>query len=73
MAVDGDVWGFRQSGGSAGVTDGVLAGDDGAVCQPGGYVMREVGHDCRQDRGPGLIDSADDCEQVDGGFEAPGQ
>ncbi len=73
MAVDGDVWGFRQSGGGAGVADGVLAGDDCAVCQPGGYVMREVGHDGRQDGGPGLIDSADDCEQVDCGFEASRQ
>lgn len=73
MAVDGDVWGFRQSGGGAGVTDGVLAGDDCAICQPGGYVMGEVGDDGWQDRGPGLIDSTDDSEQVDCGFEAPGQ
>lgn len=35
--------------------------------------MGKVGDDGRQDGGPGLIDSADDGEQVDCGFKAPGQ
>lgn len=43
--------GCREGGGCAGVTDGVLAGDDGAVFQSGGDVVGEIGDDGGQDGG----------------------
>lgn len=72
-AVDDGRGGFRQRCGRAGMADGVLARDDRAVFETGGYMVREVGHNGREDGGPGLINATDDGEEVDCGFEAAGE
>lgn len=57
----------------AGMADGVLARDDGRVCEAGGYVVREIADDGGEDGGFGFVDAAYDGEEVDGGFEGAGE
>lgn len=68
--VGAEMWvlavGGLEGGGAAGVADGVLAGDGGAVDEAGGDVVAEVADDGGEDGGAGFVDAAHDCEEVDG-------
>ena len=57
----------------AGMTDGVLAGDDASVREAGGYVMREIADDGGQHGGFRLVDASHDCKEIDCGFDGAGE
>ena len=57
----------------AGMADSVLTGYHASVCEPSGYVMREVADDSGQHSGFRFVDATHDCKKVNCGLEGAGE